>query len=139
MQSQPQTQPPSTSHVIDLAPDECWALATSQPVGRLAWCGAHGPTVIPVNFTVNGAEVLVRTTAHSEAGRECDDSTVAFEVDAVDASTRSGWSVLMRGHARMEYGSSSDPGPDVWLPGPRGLRLRIDVTEITGRRITTSA
>ena len=28
--------------------------------------------------------------------------------------------------------------PDVWVSGPRSLRLRIEVSEITGRRITTS-
>jgi hypothetical protein len=27
----------------------------------------------------------------------------------------------------------------VWAPGPRSLRLRIEVTEVTGRRITPSA
>jgi nitroimidazol reductase NimA-like FMN-containing flavoprotein (pyridoxamine 5'-phosphate oxidase superfamily) len=123
---------------MDIAPDECWALASGQPVGRLAWSGAHGPTVIPVNFTVNGAEVLVRTTAHSEVARECDDSAVAFEVDHVDASTRSGWSVLMRGRAHLEYGASGDTDPDVWMPGPRSLRLRVEVLEVTGRRITTT-
>jgi uncharacterized protein len=126
------------THIIDLAPDECWALAAARPVGRLAWTGPQGPTVIPVNFTANGADVLVRTTAHSEAARECDDSPVAFEVDDVDATTRSGWSVLMRGHARLESGPWDDAGPDVWVPGPRSLRLRIEVTEVTGRRITPS-
>ncbi len=139
VQTQPQIQPAPPPQVVDLAPDECWALASTQPVGRLAWSGAHGITVIPVNFTVAGAQVLVRTTAHSQAARECDDGPVAFEVDALDDSTRSGWSVLMRGRARLEYGASEDAGPDVWVPGPRHLRLRIDVTEITGRRITTLA
>jgi nitroimidazol reductase NimA-like FMN-containing flavoprotein (pyridoxamine 5'-phosphate oxidase superfamily) len=108
-------------------------------VGRLAWTGQHGPTVIPVNFTVTGAEVLLRTTAYSELARECDDSPVAFEVDDVDASTRSGWSVLMRGRGHLEYGPSGDAEPDVWVPGPRHLRLRIDVKEVTESRISTSA
>ena len=94
--------------------------------------------MIPVNFTANGSDVVVRTTAHSEAARECDDSRVAFEVDEVDAATRSGWSVLMRGRAHLESGPTDDEGPDVWAPGPRSLRLRIEVTEVTGRRIIPS-
>ncbi len=139
MQTQPKTQAASPQRVIDLEPDECWTLATEQPVGRLAWTGPHGPTVIPVNFAVTGAEVLVHTTAYSEMARECDDSPVAFEVDDVDASTRSGWSVLMRGRGHLEYGRPGDAEPDVWAPGPRNLQLRIEVAEITGRRITASA
>ncbi len=139
MQTRPQTQPQSPPRVIELGPDECWSLASALPVGRLAWTGPHGPTVIPVNFAVTGAEVLVRTTAYSEMARECDDSPVAFEVDEVDGSARSGWSVLMRGRAHLEPVSSGQAGPDVWPPGPRSLQLRIEVTEVTGRRLTPSA
>jgi nitroimidazol reductase NimA-like FMN-containing flavoprotein (pyridoxamine 5'-phosphate oxidase superfamily) len=138
METRPQTQPPSPPRVIELEPDECWSLASALPVGRLAWTGPHGPTVIPVNFAVTGAEVLVRTTAYSEMARECDDSPVAFEVDEVDASARSGWSVLMRGRGHLESVPSGEAGPDVWPPGPRSLRLRIEVTEVTGRRLTSS-
>ena len=139
MQTSRQTKPASPPRVLDLEVEECWTLAATRPVGRLAWTGPHGPTVIPVNFTVSGTEVLVRTSAYSELTRECDDSPVAFEVDDVDASTRSGWSVLMRGRGHLECGPPGDAEPDVWVPGPRHLRLRIDVTEVTGRRITSSA
>ena len=132
------------TRVIDLAPDECWELAASRPVGRLAWTGPHGPTVIPVNFVVTGSDVLIRTTAYSEAARECDDGPVAFEVDELDEENRSGWSVLLRGHAHLEYGAHDGADadaaePEVWAPGPRSLRLRIEVTEVTGRRITHAA
>ena len=95
--------------------------------------------MIPVNFAVTGAEVLVRTTAYSEMARECDDSPVAFEVDEVDASARSGWSVLMRGRAHLESVPPGEAEPDVWPPGPRSLQLRIEVAEVTGRRLTPSA
>ena len=105
-------EPAVQTRVIDLEPAECWTLAATRPVGRLAWAGPKGPTVVPVNFTVTGDEVLVRTTAHSEAARECDDSPVAFEIDDVDESTRSGWSVLMRGRARLEYGPAGHTEPE---------------------------
>ena len=137
--SSPQSQPTPPLHLTDLGADECWSLAATRPVGRLAWTGSHGLTVIPVNFTVTGAEVVVRTTAYSEVARECDDSPVAFEVDDIDTDTRSGWSVLLRGRGHLEYGPPhGEAEPDVWLSGPRSLRLRISVTEVTGRRLTTS-
>jgi hypothetical protein len=125
--------------LVDLSTEECWELLTSRPVGRLAWSGPHGPTVIPVNFTVDGRNVLVRTKAYSEAARECEDTMVAFQVDSFDEQARQGWSVLVRGRAHFEYQSPTTSGdPDVWVDGPRSLRLRVETTEVTGRRILAS-
>lgn len=120
----------------DLTADECWRLAASMPVGRLAWCGPQGPTVVPVNFAVAEGRVHVRTAAYSAQARECDDSPVAFEVDQFDADSRTGWSVLLRGRAHLQFGGS--PGgdqPDVWPAGARGLLLTVEVDEISGRRV----
>jgi len=129
----PQARP---SPLTDLTPDECWTLATAQPVGRLAWTGSGGTTVIPVNFVVTGRRVHVRTAAYSTMARECDDSLVAFEVDEFDADHRSGWSVLMRGRAHLSYGGADGSDePDVWPTGARGLQVTVDVDEITGRRV----
>ena len=129
----PQTHP---SSLTDLTSDECWTLAVSQPVGRLAWTGPKGPTVIPVNFVVTGRRVHIRTAAYSTMARECDDSPVAFEIDQLDADQRAGWSVLMRGRAHLDYdGSDGSDEPDVWAAGSRGLRVTIDVDEVTGRRV----
>ena len=128
---------PGTGQLLDLTPDECWTLAASMPVGRLAWCGPHGPTVVPVNFTVADGQVHVRTAAYSAQARECDDSPVAFEVDQFDAVTRTGWSVLLRGRAALEYGRApGDQQPEVWPAGARALLLTIDVEETSGRRVT---
>ena len=127
---------PTPRRLVELTSDECWELAASVPVGRLAWTGPKGPTVIPVNFSVDGRTVRVRTTAYSEAGRESDDSPVAFEVDTIDAHEHTGWSVLMRGHAHLEYAAQADEhAPHPWLAGPRTLSLRVEVSEITGRRL----
>jgi len=130
------TSPPPSNHLLELTPDECWALAASQPVGRLAWTGPQGPTVVPVNFVVTGRRVHVRTAAYSALARECDDSEVAFEVDQFDPGHRTGWSVLMRGRAHLQYGDSDGSDePDVWPAGSRGLQVTVDVDEVTGRRV----
>jgi nitroimidazol reductase NimA-like FMN-containing flavoprotein (pyridoxamine 5'-phosphate oxidase superfamily) len=130
-------QSESTPHrLVELAADECWELAASRPVGRLAWAGPSGPTVIPVNFVVDGRTVRVRTTAYSAAARECDDSPVAFEVDTFDIDEHTGWSVLLRGRAHLEYGEQArEHAPEPWVTGPRTLVLWVDVTEVSGRRL----
>jgi len=122
--------------LVDLSPAECWDLAASRPVGRLAWNGPHGPTVIPVNFTVDGRSVVLRTSAYTAAAREAEDSLVAFQIDSFDEAAHTGWSVLMRGRAErttMESPHGADPQP--WVSGPRTLLLRIEVDEITGRAL----
>lgn len=127
----------TTARLLELTDPECWDLAASQPLGRLAWTTSRGPTVIPVNFVVRDSQVHIRTAAYSAIARECDDSLVAFEVDEFDAESRSGWSVLMRGHAHLRFDGSQDVDdqPDVWPAGARVLRVLIDVSTIDGRRI----
>jgi hypothetical protein len=128
---------PGTGQLMDLSADECWTLAASMPVGRMAWSGPQGPTIVPVNFLLTDGQVHVRTAAYSALARECDDSPVAFEVDQFDIERRSGWSVLLRGRAHLAFGGS--PGgdqPEVWPAGARGLFLTIDVEETSGRRVT---
>jgi nitroimidazol reductase NimA-like FMN-containing flavoprotein (pyridoxamine 5'-phosphate oxidase superfamily) len=132
-----QDDTPSDTRLVELSPADCWDLAASRAVGRLAWTGPKGPTVIPVNFTVDGRFVRLRTSGHSEAARECEDSIVAFEVDDLDDAAHEGWSVLMRGRAEREPDGSSSGEPQSWVSGPRTLRLRIDVDEITGRALRT--
>ncbi len=133
----PDSEPgPGPVHLRDLTADECWELAGSQPVGRLAWTGPQGPTVIPVNFVVDGHLVHVRTAAYSALARECDDSPVAFEIDDFDAAAHTGWSVLLRGRAHLEYDAAAPSvDPDVWPAGARSLRLTVDVAQVTGRRV----
>ena len=121
--------------LVELTTDECWTLADTQPVGRLAWQGPHGVTIVPVNFVLTGRDVHLRTTAYSALARECDDSEVAFEVDQIDVLGHSGWSVLMRGRAHLSFGEGSGEQPDVWPGGIRGLQVTLDVTEVTGRRL----
>jgi nitroimidazol reductase NimA-like FMN-containing flavoprotein (pyridoxamine 5'-phosphate oxidase superfamily) len=126
--------PTPVGRLKELTPDQCWELAATSAVGRLAWQGPHAPTVVPVNFAIDGSTVRIRTTAYSEAGQQCDDSMVAFQVDTIDPEGRTGWSVLMRGRAHAEYTpSEGSSDPDTWVSGPRTLNLRVDVEEISGR------
>ncbi len=128
-----------TQHLVELAAEECWELLRSEPVGRIAWNGPEGPTVQPVNFALSQGGIEVRTTAYSAIGHLSDDSAVTFQVDRIDPAARSGWSVLARGKVTFDwtYGRVEAPGVDVWPSGERALRLHLEVSEISGRRLTT--
>ena len=121
--------------IIDLDEAECYRLAATERVGRLAWTGSSGPTIIPVNFTLTDGAVHVRTAAYSAIARECDDSRVAFEVDDFDAETRIGWSVVLVGRASLGFVPLGAPAPEVWPVGSKAAELTIEVDGVTGRRL----
>ena len=53
--------------------------------------------VLPVNHAVDGQDVVFRTAHGSKLSAAEGQAVVAFEVDACDPQTRSGWSVLVHG------------------------------------------
>jgi hypothetical protein len=121
--------------LTDLDEAECYRLAATEPVGRLVWTGPEGPSVVPVNFTLEPGTVRVRTAAYSALAQECDDSRVAFEVDAYDPDSRLGWSVIMAGRASIGFVQPGIPAPEVWPIGAKAVQLTVDVDRVTGRRL----
>lgn len=124
--------------VSELDESECWDLLRLQPVGRLAWNGAAGPTVIPVNYALAEGGLDIRTAAYSAAVREADDSPISFQADHLDPLTRTGWSVLVHARASIDWSheSAGAPAVDVWPGGSKPLRLHLEVVEISGRRLS---
>ena len=111
---------------------ECRYLMRWEVVGRVAFVDEHeAPTVLPVNYVVDGDDLLIRTEPELAArllGRP-----VGFQVDRIDEFRRIGWSVLVRGTA--EPAERPDVEIQTWAPGDRPVLLRIVPTEITGRRL----
>lgn len=116
-----------------LSDAECWDLLRTAKVGRLAWSGAQGMSVIPVNFAIDDGTIVLRTTPYSMMARDCAGREVAFEVDRIDDEHHTGWSVLVRGRCDREHRASAAPIP--WVTGPRTLGVRVEVTSLSGRRV----
>lgn len=138
--SAPRTAP---GRLVDLPEAEAWELAASLPVGRLAWSGPDGITVLPVNIAVDAVArtVLVRTTPYTPWVRQVVDRPVAIEVDLLDPVHHGGWSVLLRGRCtRQERPPTGTDlarlvSPVPWATGPRLLELRVDVAQVSARRL----
>ena len=128
--------------LVDLPADECMRLLGERSVGRIAWNGPAGPTVLPVNYVVVDGEVWFRTTAHSSFTHEVDDQPVAFQIDDVDDFTRSGWSVLARGTAHVVFDATrvprTWPGIETWPAGTHALHVVIEPHQLTGKRLLAS-
>lgn len=94
--------------------------------------------MLPVSYTFDGTYVRVRTSAHTELARHFTSGRVAFEIDQYDERTHIGWSVLVRGVARVaewDQVPSRTSSPTPVVAGERSFHIRIAVERVTGRRI----
>lgn len=126
---------------IELTTEECLDHLRAGEIGRMAFATPGGLRIVPVNYSVFGEAIVVRTSSYSELGSYAADSQVAFEVDDLDAVEQGGWSVVASG--RLERVAEAeeiqqirvgwDPSP--WAEGSRNLYLRLAWRELTGRRV----
>jgi transcriptional regulator with XRE-family HTH domain len=131
---------PASAHLNKLTAAECRMLIAPGGIGRIAFCTVSGPVVLPVNFTVLGGSVVVRTSEGSVIEAHGDDRA-AFEVDHVDEVLCQGWSVLLLGQAHrvLQPGElrhvreAAVAGP--WPDGERDVYVRIVPDQVSGRRI----
>jgi len=131
------------NQVRELTVEECFGLLRSKRLGRVAYDDA-GPFVLPVNYVLDGATVLFRTSPYSSLGQHMRDSQAAFEVDEIDDETAAGWSVLVRGPARYVESTNlpeASTRPTSWreCEGSQSLYVRITPTFVSGRRVEPSA
>lgn len=122
----------------ELTDDECWDMVRSHVVGRLGVPGEAGsaPIILPVNYAVDGRSVVFRSATGTKLSL-LSDRPVAFEIDHIDLSSSSGWSVLLRGHAHeLTHWESDHLDIPAWAPGERRHVVRVVPELVTGRRIT---
>lgn len=132
----------SAGSSVEISPAQCRELLATQSVGRVAFVTPDGPRIVPVNFALVDGSVEFRTSPYSAMALTAPGSVVAFEVDELDASTRSGWSVVVVGACERALDKSDStftpqgiPVTTPWAGGQRPLVLRIDAADITGRRV----
>lgn len=124
--------------IVELSTEECHRLLETNHFGRLGMTVGHQPTVIPVNYILDGNDIVVRTdagsTIHGVVGRR-----VAFEIDGIDQFNHSGWSVIAIGDAQLITDGALDRARHLPLssyePGAKDLWVRLAAPAVTGRRI----
>ena len=123
--------------------DECVRLLHGDVIGRLAVNDGHAPTILPVNYRMDGDCVVFR----SDAGMKLDAGArapVSFEIDQFDREHHGGWSVVVSGHLEEVDAYDSETlervralGVTSWAAGERSHWMRLVPSRITGRRIGT--
>jgi nitroimidazol reductase NimA-like FMN-containing flavoprotein (pyridoxamine 5'-phosphate oxidase superfamily) len=124
-----------------LTTEQCEDHLSAGGVGRIVLSGASGPEALPVNFIFTNGVVVFRTSdAMARTISAVAGGVVAFEVDHIDETMSEGWSVLVRGHARLIEESAErlalarlDLEP--WAGGARLNLVGITPFEVSGRVI----
>ncbi|MCU4745463.1 MULTISPECIES: helix-turn-helix domain-containing protein [Streptomyces] len=109
-------------------------------VGRIGVENEHGPGIYPVNYSIVGDSVVLRTSPDSPvasaAGHE-----VAFEVDHIDEARSEAWSVLIVGRASLVTDEETRRQLDEaahtesWAGSDRQLWVRIRAERVSGSEI----
>jgi uncharacterized protein len=126
--------------LVDLTPAECLHLLRGPVIGRVVFTDAVLPACQPINYLLDGEEVLFRTRNGSKLAAASRNAVVGFEVDEIDTTTRTGWNVFGIGAAYEVL----DPTrlndlkariTDPWAPDHDAHVLSIPLQRLTGRRL----
>ncbi|MDX2380266.1 MAG: pyridoxamine 5'-phosphate oxidase family protein [Acidimicrobiia bacterium] len=123
-----------------LSNGECWERLRSSTVGRIAYFDAHtGIEIFPVNYIVDHGTIVLRTAEGTKLTALASGPTVAFEVDGGDASTRSGWAVVIVGTAESigthdQLMDAFDLEVTTWHGSSKPFFLRVVPNDVRGDR-----
>jgi nitroimidazol reductase NimA-like FMN-containing flavoprotein (pyridoxamine 5'-phosphate oxidase superfamily) len=121
-------------------PPECWRLLKTTNVGRLAVSIKNHPDIFPVNYAVVGESIVINSAPGTKLAAAVLGTAVAFEVDALDPITRTGWSVVLKGQAKEINDiegllEAEDLDIGTWTDWDKTRFVRLAPDEVTGRRI----
>jgi len=126
---------------LDVLSDaESFELLSTMPIGRVAYSDKALPVIVPVTFAFDGTDIVVRTQRRSRLATQASQNIVAFEVDDIDLTTRTGWSVVIVGRFQLVEDPEEIRRLDSlelhsWAPAAHDKYLKLRPEMISGRRI----
>lgn len=123
--------------VTALTEAESWKLLSGVSLGRLVTTVSGWTEIFPVNFVVQHHTVLFRTAEGTKLLTAVLNEHVVFEAD--DHNVAEGWSVVVRGTARLlststEVEEARRAGLYPWVATSKLRFVRITPETLTGRR-----
>jgi nitroimidazol reductase NimA-like FMN-containing flavoprotein (pyridoxamine 5'-phosphate oxidase superfamily) len=130
----------SSGEMVEVERAECLRLLSSVCVGRVVFTNAALPAALPVNYVLDGEEVVFRTRRGGQLATAVPGKVVGFEIDRIDVVTCTGWSVLGVGeayevNAPARLARLARRWPEPWAPGRTDVVVSIPVQLLSGRRI----
>ena len=124
-----------------LSMEECLLLLRGAAMGRLGFVHRGEPEVLPINFRMDGASPVFRSSWGNKLDTASVGGLVALEADDVDLHTRRAWSVVVKGQAVMEYSDTAIAryealGVPAWLrDDAETIWVRVLPESVTGREL----
>lgn len=138
----------------ELSRDEALRLLAEAPMGRVVFTQRALPAIRPVNHAFVDGHLIIRTNLGSALASAAIDETdiaggadggtvVAYEADAIDAASRTGWSVVVTGLARLVLDPADKSRYEAllqpWIDNAADCVLRIHPDIVTGFRLVPAA
>ncbi|HXV94287.1 MAG TPA: pyridoxamine 5'-phosphate oxidase family protein [Pseudonocardia sp.] len=128
------------AELVELDRSECLELLAGGVIGRVVFSDGAMPAAEPVNYVLDGEEIVFRTRNGSKLAAATRHAVVAFQVDQLDIDERTGWTVLGVGEAyevveptRLEELARLQPEP--WARGHALHTISIPLQLLNGRRL----
>ena len=140
--TEPEVKTGGPERVTSLSRASCVKLLEQERMGRVAFNDWDGPQVLPVSYVYWNGNVVFRTSDHGILAGRSRRSNAAFEIDGIDASAGTAWSVVVRGASREV--TNTYELSQVWTnpelvplaAGHRPLVIALEPRTITGRELT---
>jgi nitroimidazol reductase NimA-like FMN-containing flavoprotein (pyridoxamine 5'-phosphate oxidase superfamily) len=137
---------PGRRLVEPLDESECLRLIGAGRIGRLAYTGRYGPTVLPVVYKLHEGSIVFHTFQDTfteedlRTGIAYAEYQVAFEIDQFDLEPFEGWTVVVMGPAHhvdteAERASIISAGAEPWPEAAYEHLIRVQPIRIGGRRV----
>jgi len=126
--------------LVELDRGACLSLLTDSDLGRVVFTEAALPAAEPVNYVLDGQEVLF-LTASARTLTATLRAVVAFQANEIDPLTHTGWSVLGIGQAYEvadpeRLAALAGRGPNWWASGRTARVVAIPLQRLTGHRLS---
>lgn len=121
-----------------LGPRACRRLLDQVSVAWLAHCVDGAVHMVPVNFTVHGDEIVVRSGYGRSLTAVVEGRPITVAAGHFDEESRTGWSVTVTGRAHLVGDPLVNPGApaaEVWAELPATVPVAVAMTTVTGRRV----
>jgi uncharacterized protein len=117
----------------------CLRLLARKMIGRVVFTDSALPAAQPVTYLLDGEEVVFRTGGGSKLAATRG-AVVAFQVDEIDADTRTGWTVLGVGEAYevlvpARLTELAERMPPAQAPNSTAHTIAVPLRQLSGRRL----
>jgi hypothetical protein len=123
--------------LLNLSDDEAMRRLRSQVVGRVVTRVADVVDIFPVNYVVDGGDIVLRTAEGTKLAEMVIGVEVLFEVDEHDDAEA--WSVVVRGSARVLDTDAEIAAAEALPLKPMIPTLKRNFVRITPRVVTGRA